>query len=275
MGLGLRLALALALLASSGGWAESARAGEALRFDWASAAPDPAFLDGKGGVRFEYKLRGSGTRDLRVDIVRVGSERVRSLELDDVPAGRRQSIGWNGLNVLGKPAKRGRYAFKVHYPSGKPVRLRKVRGQHSVDLYPFKFPVRGPHGYGGAEARFGAPRDGHSHQGQDVSASCGTKLVAPRGGKVQYRGYQGAAGNYLVLDLWHTGIDAVMMHLAKPAMVAAGDRVRTGQQLGWVGDTGDASGCHLHFELWSAPGWYQGGHPFDPLKKLTKWDSWS
>jgi murein DD-endopeptidase MepM/ murein hydrolase activator NlpD len=42
-----------------------------------------------------------------------------------------------------------------------------------------------------------------------------------------------------------------------------------------VGDTGNASGCHLHFELWSAPGWYAGGEPFDPLPRLQRWDAQS
>jgi murein DD-endopeptidase MepM/ murein hydrolase activator NlpD len=40
-----------------------------------------------------------------------------------------------------------------------------------------------------------------------------------------------------------------------------------------VGDTGNAWGCHLHFELWTAPGWYAGGEPFDPLPRLQRWDA--
>jgi hypothetical protein len=27
--------------------------------------------------------------------------------------------------------------------------------------------------------------------------------------------------------------------------------------------------------MWGAPGWYDGGRPFDPLPSLTEWDSWS
>jgi hypothetical protein len=42
---------------------------------------------------------------------------------------------------------------------------------------------------------------------------------------------------------------------------------------GGGGDTGDADGCHLHFEIWTAPGWYTGGHPIDPLPFLEAWDS--
>ena len=50
---------------------------------------------------------------------------------------------------------------------------------------------------------------------------------------------------------------------ARPA--EEGETVKTGQQIGVNDDTGNASGCHLHFEMWSAPGWYEGGEVIDPL----------
>ena len=49
----------------------------------------------------------------------------------------------------------------------------------------------------------------------------------------------------------------------------------TGDPIGEVGRTGDASACHLHFEMWGAPGWYTGGAPFDPLPALRAWDAYS
>jgi murein DD-endopeptidase MepM/ murein hydrolase activator NlpD len=62
------------------------------------------------------------------------------------------------------------------------------------------------------------------------------------------------------------------MHLREAALVNEGDRVRTGEPIGCVGDTGSADGCHLHLELWGEPGWYAGGQPFDPLPSLLAWD---
>ena len=62
------------------------------------------------------------------------------------------------------------------------------------------------------------------------------------------------------------------MHLREHALVDEGDRVYTGQPLGYVGDTGDATACHLHFEMWTQPGWYKGGHPIDPLPSLKRWE---
>ena len=53
------------------------------------------------------------------------------------------------------------------------------------------------------------------------------------------------------------------------------DRVKTGQPIGNVGDSGNASGCHLHFEIWSAPGWYEGGTFTDPAPSLKAWDKYS
>jgi len=133
------------------------------------------------------------------------------------------------------------------------------------------FPIQGAHDYGGEDARFGAPRAGHTHQGQDVMAACDTALVAARGGTVKANTSQWAAGNYVVIA-GDTGYDYVYMHLRDPALPPTGSTVATGQTIGYVGATGDATGCHLHFELWSPPGWYTGGAPFDPLPALLAWD---
>lgn len=61
------------------------------------------------------------------------------------------------------------------------------------------------------------------------------------------------------------------MHMRAPASVAAGDELPVGTQVGEVGETGSASGCHLHFELWTALGWYSGGEPIDPRPQLDGW----
>ena len=49
------------------------------------------------------------------------------------------------------------------------------------------------------------------------------------------------------------------MHLREPSVVP-GQLVAAGQLVGAVGDTGNASGCHLHFELWEGA-YYGGGAP--------------
>jgi murein DD-endopeptidase MepM/ murein hydrolase activator NlpD len=106
-----------------------------------------------------------------------------------------------------------------------------------------------------------------------VLSPCGTPLVAVHSGVIRYRGFQSAAGNYVVLRSDGDNTDFAYMHLRDTALVARGDRVTTGQLIGYVGDTGDAEGCHLHFEVWPAPGWYTGGSPIDPLPLLQAWDT--
>jgi murein DD-endopeptidase MepM/ murein hydrolase activator NlpD len=149
-------------------------------------------------------------------------------------------------------------------------RMKKLVRQ-GVTYRKHRFPVRGPHDYGGSGSRFGAPRSGHTHMGQDIAAAEGTRLVSVAQGRVHFRGYQASgAGHYLVIR-GKGGADAVYMHLRGPAKVARGERVAAGQEIGRVGCTGSCFGAHLHFELWT-PHWFDGGHAYDPLRKLRKWD---
>jgi hypothetical protein len=192
-------------------------------------------------------------------------------DLGPIPAGTVQSVIWDAT-VNGRPAPEGRYEFHVaQAQASSSVRAAAAPPAAASFLYlGHVFPLRGPHTYGDG---FGAQRSGHTHQGVDVMADCGQQLVAARGGTVKYRGTHSAAGNYIVIDGDHTGIDNAYMHLREPSPLNKGDHVLTGQPIGFVGRTGDATACHLHFEEWSAPGWYTGGHAFDPLADLKAWDA--
>jgi len=135
------------------------------------------------------------------------------------------------------------------------------------------FPVRGAYDFGGEEARFGAARDGHVHQGQDISAAEGTPLVAPLAATVTWVAYQaGGAGHYVVMRA-ADGRDFVFMHLLTGSIpVAKGAALAAGEQFAQVGSTGSSSGPHLHFEIWP-DGWYssRSSAPIDPLPQLQAW----
>jgi murein DD-endopeptidase MepM/ murein hydrolase activator NlpD len=132
------------------------------------------------------------------------------------------------------------------------------------------FPVGGAHTFGDG---FGAARSGHTHQGQDIMAACGTPLVAVSRAKVKWVSFQRLAGNYVVIRNKRLHQDYMYAHLVAPASVAKGQIVQPGQQIGIVGETGDATACHLHFELWLGK-WYRGGHAVDPLPYLQTYQGY-
>jgi murein DD-endopeptidase MepM/ murein hydrolase activator NlpD len=135
------------------------------------------------------------------------------------------------------------------------------------------FPVRGPHSFGGPENRFGAGRVGHIHQGQDVLASEGLEVLAPLPGPIIATGYQAGGAGWYVAEQAGDGLSFFYAHCqAGSVAVRAEQSVRAGQRLCLVGQTGDATGPHLHFEIWVG-GWHVGdGHPVDPLPYLEAWD---
>jgi murein DD-endopeptidase MepM/ murein hydrolase activator NlpD len=242
-------------------------------------APRPAELS--------YVVGGSEPANVEVELVRAADgEVVRRWSPGAVAPGVAQTVRWDG--TVGDAVQRdGVYEFRVTTPGtaaaarralGAPG-ARTTRAPRAVAGAPgaftflrYRFPLIGAHDYAEEAARFGG---GRGHQGQDVFAACGTPVVAARGGVVKFKEFQSAAGNYVVIDGARTGVDFAYMHLREAGLVDEGDRVKTGQPIGFVGATGRASGCHLHFEQWTAPGWYSGGSAFDPLPDLRAWDEQS
>ena len=250
-----------------------------LRLIDAQTTPRKSFYFGYRYPRLSFEIASTQAQnDLRIDVVDVAGESVRTFFRNDVAPNAAVRIRWDGTGNTGRPAPNGRYSFQVSSQAGTPT-ARLATSSQTTDLsfsfFGYAFPVLGGHDFGSSGARFGAPRSGHTHQGQDIMANCGQTEVAARGGKVQYSGYEANAGNYVVIDGKGTGLDFMYAHLAQPSSLKTGDSVRTGQPIGVVGETGDATACHLHFEIWTAPGWYQGGSPIDPLPYLQKWDRYS
>jgi murein DD-endopeptidase MepM/ murein hydrolase activator NlpD len=161
----------------------------------------------------------------------------------------------------------------AHYGLPVPASKRRVkRRRPALPAGDHVFPVAGAYSLGGDEARFGAPRGDHKHQGQDISAARGTPVVAPFAGTIAWVRYQrGGAGHYVVLDA-DDERDYVFMHLRRGSIpVVAGQRVTAGDRIGEVGNTGRSFGAHLHFEVWVG-GWFEkGGEPVDPLPLLQDW----
>jgi murein DD-endopeptidase MepM/ murein hydrolase activator NlpD len=265
----------------TGAPAASAPSAGALTVISAETSPRKSFYYGFRYPRLSFAIGSTQPQnDIRIDVVDSAGLVVRTFYRNDVAPNTTYGVRWDGTTAEGRPARNGRYSFRIGSQTGEAA-ARPASASEAPALslnfafYGYAFPVLGAHDFGGAAGRFGAPRSGHTHQGQDTMAACGTPLVAARGGTVQYAGYEGNAGNYVVIDGKGTGLDFMYAHLAQPSPLRTGEAVRTGQPIGVVGDTGDATACHLHFEIWTAPGWYEGGSPIDPLPYLEKWDRYS
>lgn len=114
-------------------------------------------------------------------------------------------------------------------------------------------------------SRYGAPRlsaggDTYAHQGVDIPAPIGTPALATQSGTVAFSGQQRGYGQIVILN--HTGnMASVYAHLNK-RIVEAGQRVRQGEAIGQTGQSGKATGPHLHFEI------RKNGEAVDPLRYL-------
>jgi murein DD-endopeptidase MepM/ murein hydrolase activator NlpD len=247
------------------------------------AAPQQAFSVSPASIApgatltLQYRIGGRPRRvRVRVDLIpETGGRPAATLPLGRQRTGRDRTATWRPKLAP------GRYTARLRATT---LKRRGARTSQSLALEIVAppvtaasgvFPVQGAYTLGGDDARFGAGRTGHSHQGQDILAASGTPVVTPRTGFVSWRAFQkDGAGHYVVVR-GDDGRDYVFMHLLDGSItVQKGQAVSAGQQLGAVGSTGRSSGPHLHFEIWP-DGWYssKASTPIDPLPDLLAWAS--
>ena len=96
------------------------------------------------------------------------------------------------------------------------------------------------------------------HEGIDVTAPMGSPIEAPAAGVVTDAGWESGYGNTVTIDHGY-GIVTKFAHASK-LLVKTGQRVARGQRIALVGNTGLATGPHLHYEV------HVNGRPVDPLR---------
>jgi murein DD-endopeptidase MepM/ murein hydrolase activator NlpD len=140
-----------------------------------------------------------------------------------------------------------------------------------VAKYIKAFPVNGPHALTDSWGDFRADLRGQGHQGNDIMAARGVPVVAVADGTIKRltRQATGLGGIWIWL-VDNAGNEYYYAHLTDiVAGLDAGSKVTAGQQIGTVGNTGDAAygDPHLHFEI--HPG---GGSAIDPYQELLAAD---
>ena len=93
------------------------------------------------------------------------------------------------------------------------------------------------------------PGAGDFHRGTDIGSNCEAAIYAAADGVVEAAGPLGTYGNWILIDHGN-GIETGYAHIANgETLVSTGEAVVAGQVIAGVGDTGAATGCHLHFEV--------------------------
>ena len=117
------------------------------------------------------------------------------------------------------------------------------------------WPVSGP-----ITGVFGEQRPGHLHAGVDIAAPEGTPIRAADSGRVAIAGWVGGYGNYTCVQ--HTASMSTCYGHQSRFGTSTGASVQQGQVIGYVGNTGNSFGAHLHFEV------RINGSPVDPMGYL-------
>jgi murein DD-endopeptidase MepM/ murein hydrolase activator NlpD len=98
------------------------------------------------------------------------------------------------------------------------------------------------------------------HKGVDISTRYGKAIVAPADGLVVKSGYEPADGNTIRIEHGH-GFSTAYLHLSKIA-ARQGERIKKGEVIGYVGDSGRSTGPHLHYSV------FVNNVPINPQKYL-------
>lgn len=114
---------------------------------------------------------------------------------------------------------------------------------------------------------------GDNHLGIDLPDQCGEPVYAASGGDVEYVGRDAFGANLVLISHSGSDVDTLYVHMEDNSIIVKeGDRVKAGDKIATIGNTGKSFGCHLHFEVRepSTGEWAAFGSTIDPEAYLKK-----
>jgi len=187
--------------------------------------------------------------------------------------------GWQGMPVTVAAQRVQNSAYPEEYADEEPLARRLLRDLGdgivgvAVDCASLpiggdaRFPLSAGSGYAD-QMNFGNTGANWSswHTGTDLSVTCGTPVLAATSGTIEIRRDQSWSGPWLVKVSTGAGqLTTWYAHMSR-VLVSDGVVVTAGQQIGRVGDLGNATGCHLHFEVHPS-----GGSIYEDPVEPTIW----
>lgn len=219
----------------------------------------------RDGQRFRTTLRAEGLPvRIYLDLFEIGSDSIKPFEhratADTLV---RTDSASTTITLEYEATSDGVFVLRLQ-----PELLRSGRFDLTMQVEPMlAFPVEG-RGNAAIQSLFGVGREGgrRSHHGIDIFAPRGTPVLAATDGTVRSTSPNNLGGNVIWLSDERRRQTLYYAHLDRHA-VSAGDRVRAGDTIGFVGNTGNARTTppHLHFGIYR-----RGRGPIDPLTYVRR-----
>jgi murein DD-endopeptidase MepM/ murein hydrolase activator NlpD len=184
--------------------------------------------------------------ELKIELVRLQHIRQRLYELAGLPEG----LDADGGSVVLAPTS-GLLPAREMSQVGSPVSswaFKEVELEAAIQgegsHVPAIWPVRG---WVTAEFNEELPGREKKHTGLDIAAALGTTILTAASGKVVFSGWDRDLGMVVIVD-HQNGLSTLYGHCSR-AMVKEGDVVFQGQAIAQLGNTGQSSAPHVHFEI--------------------------
>jgi len=234
-------------------WSNLAKSALETPISISSPYEEAIYVDEKEATALGYRFNAKKGQKVQVKVTNISQTKMKTFvdlfRIDETKSFRHVASADSVELLLGfEPRRDAEYVLRFQ-----PELLRGGQFKITIENVPtLSFPVAGKTA-SAIGSFWGAPRDGgrRKHEGVDIFAARGTPIVAPTDGYIRTAGTRGIGGKVVWLYDSKRSQSLYFAHLNE-ILVEKGDRVKRGDTLGTVGNTGNARTTppHLHFGIY-------------------------